>query len=233
MLPLDIADRLETMLQQERDPTYHCTDYLNSCRSQGDDVPSPSFSGGKKPVDEVCRAKMIQWMYQLVDFFSISRESVWIAVSYLDRFVSSSNSRSRQALNDRNEYQLAAMTALYIAIKLHEPVVISTSLLSKTSREKYRKEEFEQMEVEMLVTLKWRMSAPTCLEYAQMFLSLLPPMQRGKSVAAILGFVRYRIEQSVKCYDLTRSMPSVVAIACILNACNIFACKLMGARGAT
>eukprot|EP00970_Alexandrium_tamarense_P016506 scaffold6677_cov62-Alexandrium_tamarense.AAC.4 len=60
------------------------------------------------------RVRICEWCYQVTDAYGIDRAVVSIALSYLDRFVS----LLRQEANDY-EYQLAAITCLYTAVKVH------------------------------------------------------------------------------------------------------------------
>jgi hypothetical protein len=105
-----ILDQLQTMLIQERNIYIRC-DYIKKASS----------SNSRSYADAWCRLKMVQWCYQVIDFVELSRDTVFIAISYLDRFFSTSTQRAKQVLENRKEYQLAVMTCLFMAIKLFEP----------------------------------------------------------------------------------------------------------------
>ena len=119
----EIPDRIALMLQQEENE-YSCIDYLLANEEMR--------KKAAKPVDEDCRVKMCEWCYQVVDFCKFRRETVGIGMTYLDRYLCTE--KGKKALGDRKEYQLVAMTCLYIAIKLHEPLEMETSLLADLSR---------------------------------------------------------------------------------------------------
>ena len=104
---------------------------------------------------------MIEWYFQVIDYIEFSRETVVIASAYLDRFMSSGRPRARKVLQDRKEYQLATMTALYVAVKLHEPKLFDISLLTQLSRGSYIEQDFKQMEMNVLSSLSWRLNGPT------------------------------------------------------------------------
>ena len=90
-------------------------------------------------VDEICRFKMCEWSFQIVDFCKFHRESVDIAMNYLDRFLLTKVGQA--ALQDRNVYQLVAMTCLYSAIKIHERQALSPAVVSQLSRGVYTAEQ--------------------------------------------------------------------------------------------
>lgn len=61
------------------------------------------------------------------DHYDIHREVVSVAMAYLDRYVAAH-------VVNRRIFQLAAMTALYLAIKLYEPGKLCLSSLLDLSR---------------------------------------------------------------------------------------------------
>ncbi|KAI2503763.1 Cyclin [Fragilaria crotonensis] len=56
--------------------------------------------------------------FEVVDHFEFDREVVSIALSYLDRVVSMKTKHSGEPMH-RRDFQLVAVTCLYLAIKLH------------------------------------------------------------------------------------------------------------------
>jgi hypothetical protein len=218
----DIADCIAIMRIQE-ETTYSVRDYL-----------AESVSIRKlahKPVDEDCRIKMCEWCYQVVDFCKFRRETVAIGMSYLDRYLCTP--KGRDALCNRKLYQLAAMTALYIAIKIHEPLEMETSLLADLSRGCYTEMEFVDMEQTMLMALKWRVNGPTQLGFVQHFLALLPSSVHPAVAETIFDYARYQTELAVAEQAFVGLKPSEMALAAVMNALegmdtNLMPLKLQG-----
>ncbi|KAL7564608.1 hypothetical protein ACA910_017950 [Epithemia clementina (nom. ined.)] len=203
----EIVDRIAILRIQE-ETTYRVKDYIADS--------APYRRRSSKPVDSDCRIKMAEWCYQVVDFCKFRRETVAIGMSYLDRYLCSPKGRS--ALCNRKEYQLAAMTALYIAIKLHEPLEMETSLLADLSRGCYKEMEFVEMEQIMLQAIKWRVNGPTCLSFVAHFLALLPSAVHRPVAEAIMDYARFQTELAVAEQALVFLKPSEVALAAVLNA---------------
>ena len=203
----EIADRIKAMRKQE-ETTYSCSDYLAENENQ--------LRLAKKPVDEECRVKMCEWCYQVVDFCKFRRETVSISMSYLDRYLGTA--KGRYALLDRKDYQLVAMTTLYMAIKLHEPLEMETSLLADLSRGCYNEVEITTMEQSILDALHWRIQGPTPLCFVQHFLALLPDTVHPEIATAIMDYARFQTELATSDYSLVSSQQSHVALAAILNA---------------
>ena len=203
----DIGERLAVMREQEQ-TTYRVRDYL------ADTVEIRKKAN--KPVDDECRVKMCEWCYQVVDFCKFRRETVLIGMSYLDRYLCTD--KGLEALCNRKQYQLAAMTALYIAIKLHEPLEMETSLLADLSRGCYNEMEFVDMEQTILSALEFRVNGPTPLGFVQYFMGLIPEMVHPTVASLVMDYARFQIELSVAEQSMVDLKPSEIALGSVLNA---------------
>lgn len=217
----DVADRVAAMKEQES-TYYRPGDYIKPITSsrQNDTI-----------VDAECRAKMADWCYQVCDFCKFSRQTVAIGMKYLDRFMSTDHPAAAQALRSKKLYQLAAMTCLYIAIKMFEPVAFDSSLLSEISHGCYDEEDIERMERNILQGLSWRMNGPTVHDFVHHLIMLLPEthIEDDSIGSVLLDFSRFQAEIAVFDYDLSLEKPSLVALASILNSAEGISKKLFPA----
>jgi hypothetical protein len=200
-----IIERLQVMKIQEA-THYRCADYLSA-------LPLTSNT-----VDQWCRSKMIAWSFEVIDFLGFNRSTVLTALSYLDRFLSTGSPRAMRVIQSRKEFQLAMMTALYTAIKLFEPKIVGTALLSELSKGTYTEADFKGMEVEMLFDLNWLLNGPTAVSFLEHYLLLLPLKQFGISTDLILQNAQYQIERSAHDYELVRYNPSTIALAAMVSS---------------
>ena len=152
----DLLARLEAMLKQET-AAYKTEDYLSpehQGKLQGqvlqdgicgvDDLASSSSSSQSSyDINETWREKICEWSYQVVDHFDFSREVVMIAMNFLDRYLAS------RSVN-KKVFQLAAMTSLFLAIKLNEPGKLTMPAMIELSRGFFRVEQMAAMEVSIL-----------------------------------------------------------------------------------
>lgn len=67
---------------------------------------------------------MINWCYQVLNYCDASQETDNMAISHVDRFLSSKNGSF--VLNDKSRFQLAVMSSLLLAIKIHESSKLDT-----------------------------------------------------------------------------------------------------------
>ena len=123
-------------------------------------------------LNELWRDKICEWCYQVVDHFDVKREVVNVAMNYLDRYLAT-------CTVNRRMFQLAAMTALYLAMKLYEPDMCSVSSLVGLGHGYFHADHIEAMEVAMLEALAWRVRPPTpyafCRELLQLVSSDITP----------------------------------------------------------
>lgn len=168
-------------------------------------------------VDIDCRSKMIEWCYQVVSFCNFDRETVEIAMSYLDRFMLSPNAFS--AREDRTVYQLAAMTALYTACKIHEPVAMDPKLVSSLSRGAFTPEQVEAMEQTLLAAVQWRLNPPTSLSFARQFLTVIPDSTLDPNMKeAAYDLARFQSELAIADYQFIEVRASTIAFCSLMNA---------------
>jgi hypothetical protein len=232
----EVADRLEVMQHQEC-TSYKCKDYMidddENCSISTPSSNGPQQDQRNQPVDRECRVKMGEWCYQVVDFCKFRRETVAISMSYLDRFLSTSRPRALKAMNDRKEYQLAAMTSLYVAIKLFEPMTMDPGLLSAISHGCYSEDDIVAMEQEILTALSWKMNGPTAHDFVSHLMALLPTSALNgdeSTVMTLHDFSKFQVEIAVCDYDIALQKPSIVALAAILNSAEGIDEKVFSAR---
>jgi Cyclin, N-terminal domain len=159
-------ETLQAMRRQELSAAYAKRDFLQASPPQPVVVDEHGCSSSVAiDIDVECRDKMCEWSHQIVDFCKFSRESVEISMSYLDRFLLTTAGVA--ALQDRTVYQLASMTCLYTAIKVHERQALNPKVVSQLSRGTYTPEQIESMEGTILAALQWRMNPPTALSFVR------------------------------------------------------------------
>jgi len=160
----DLLERIAIMIDKEIN-LYATEDYLApefqqklSSVPQEDDVVLPPTTGAaagtgsvsssatsvaSSGINEIWREKICEWSYQVIDHFEFSREVVNIAIHYLDRYLAT------RTVN-KKIFQLAAMTCLFIAIKLFEPGRLSMLSMIELSRGYFTVEQMAAMEMSIL-----------------------------------------------------------------------------------
>ncbi|KAL3802631.1 hypothetical protein HJC23_011955 [Cyclotella cryptica] len=216
---IDLMDRLDVMLSQEDRPHYVTKDYFNVLSSN---QRSHSSRSNAKQVTPAARAKIVRWLYDIVDYFNLERSTVAMAMRYVDRFVSSPNARA--ARRGVTSYQLACLSCLFLAIKTMDVSHLDVDMLVKASRGCYDRQEILDMEREVLDALGWRVCDATssCISNHLMGLLIKVLPMDVSDVDSLVDFTRFQIELSVVEYPLSvLRRPSTVALAAVLNSMEL------------
>lgn len=156
---VDLLERINVMLEQEARcyttqdylaPDFQrklapivCDDELLIPETATTTVSSSSSGSSSSGITEVWREKICEWSYQVIDHFDFSREVVSISMHYLDMYLAT------RPVN-KKIFQLAAMTCLYLAVKLHEPGRLSMSSMIELSRGYFKHTQMAAMEMSIL-----------------------------------------------------------------------------------
>ena len=194
----EISDIIAVMQLQES-TVYRRNDYLTvgSC---------------SKVVDATWRQRIVEWMFGVVDHCSLRRDSVAIAAYYLDLCV------ERGVVASRVEFQLAAMTALQLAIKMYDSTVVKLDSMIKLGRGLFTEHDVISMESKMLTALTWNVHPPTPICFLRQYLRMLPPCVTPLSRYVIAEVTRFIAEISVCLYKFVDCPSSIIAYAGMMIA---------------
>ena len=208
--------RLRTMATTEA--AYAVPDYLaEECQRKLRAAASGRLaSGDDDRLSAAWREKIVEWAFAAADHFDFDRETAGVALSFLDRYL------AVRAV-DRRSFQLAAMTALYLAAKLAQPSDAKLGLASlvELSREAFVADDVVKMEVELLACLGWRVHPPTPAAFLADLLplaaDLLPPADRFRAAELAL----FLTELTACDYWFVTHAASSVALAAVLHALEV------------
>mmetsp|Transcript_12494 Transcript_12494/g.35485 ORF Transcript_12494/g.35485 Transcript_12494/m.35485 type:complete len:402 (-) Transcript_12494:273-1478(-) len=125
----------------------------------------------------VWRKQIIEWMYILVKYCKLKHEATAAAVYYLDAAVWTSCSFTSTLVLTPLDYQLCAMTALHLALKVYDSPavrVVKLSCLVKLGNGEFTEDDIIQKEQDLVRTLQWRINPPTVNCFLQRYLELVP-----------------------------------------------------------
>ena len=151
---------------------------------------------------------------KIVDFYSLDRETIAISCSLFDRFV------SKTSPTESREFQLIALTTLYIAVKLNERKTSNTlESFVRLGKKEFSKNEIMVMETKILFTLEWLVHPPTPQAFTNQFLELLPAGTFTQSQKRVFfELVVYIIEITILQAEFIPEKSSTMALTSILLA---------------
>ena len=167
------------------------------------------------PFDGIWRQQIVEWMYTVINHCKLRHEAATAAVFFLDSAV------ARGLIETADNYQLGAMTALYLGLKIFDSPsmrVVKLGSLVKLGNGDFGEADIVKMERQMLKLFQWKMSPPTADCFVQIYLELLPKdideailkqIEKGALEVIELGMA----------HDTTRaSRPSIMGYAAMLAA---------------
>jgi hypothetical protein len=171
-------------------------------------------------VNQESREKLCCWCFQLVEFLGFSRETVWVAFSCLDRFLSTP--RGEAYLASKEKFQLATVTCLYIAIKIHETFELDVELIVQMGKGLYTARDILKTESDILLGLDWRLNPATPHDFFRRILSLMPASVTEKDKSALMVLAKAQLDLATLNYNLSiEARPSIVAAAILMNSVDV------------
>ena len=171
----------------EQEVTHSCREYLNNGKDCiSDKKLNDHEDGSSHKLTAEDREQIIDWCYSLVVLLQLARSNVAMAMSKADRFMSNPNRllvcqftlhqfSPQEIMYDRTMFQLLAVSALYIAIKINKQVIFSVEQCAEATHGMYTVEDIEAMERAILKCLAWKVSAPTAFEVGNIVRELMTP----------------------------------------------------------
>eukprot|EP00977_Amphora_coffeiformis_P029463 scaffold40835_cov191-Amphora_coffeaeformis.AAC.1 len=166
------------------------------------------------------RKQMCSWAFTVVKNFDIDKETVSVAFNMLDRYVVHEEKIPGAPEITREDYQLFAMTALYIAVKVLEPYPrkIAVDALVVMSRDFYSGDDITHTEREMLKALNWNINPPTVLTFARNFMKSMENECDKLEMERICSLLSERIVADSFFVPLK---DSVIGLACMMHATQL------------
>lgn len=117
-------------------------------------------------ISPVMRAILLDWIMEVSSQFAFKRETYYLAVNFIDRFLT-----IRHAVR-RDRLQLIGLAALLVAAKAEETTIPSLFEFAQMADNGFSVEEIREMERNLLISLSWRIFPPTIFAWMSVLMSL-------------------------------------------------------------
>lgn len=114
------------------------------------------------------RKMLVNWMFYVVDCCELEQHSVAAAAYFLDVAI------LRDLCETREEHQLAAATALQMALKTFDTAVIKLDKLVQLGRGFFTEDDVTVMEQKIITSLNWNLHPPTTYCFLRQYERLIP-----------------------------------------------------------
>lgn len=142
----------------------------SSCSDRDSDGTSVTATTLPAPFHGLWRQQIIEWMYTLVGYCKLRHEAAAAATYYLDQ------AACRGLIVTPGDYQLGAMTSLYLALKVYDSPsmrIVKLSSLVKLGNGEFYEEDIVRMEKDLVKLLEWRLNPVTANCFLQQYLVIL------------------------------------------------------------
>lgn len=179
-------------------------DYLHNMEMEAKRRPIADYlEKTQKDITANMRGVLIDWLVEVAEEYKLLPDTLYLTVSYIDRFLSS-NVLNRQRL------QLLGVSSMLIASKYEEinpPHVDDFCYITDNT---YSKEEVVKMEADVLKTLRFEMGNPTVKTFLRKFNRICQKDDETSNLQ--LEFLAYYLaELSLLDYGCIKFLPSMVA----------------------
>ncbi|KAL1345020.1 hypothetical protein HN51_018812 [Arachis hypogaea] len=164
----------------------------------------------QKEVTANMRGVLVDWLVEVADEYKLLSETLFLSVSYIDRFLS---------INPvfRSKFQLLGVSSMLIASKYEEINPPNVEEFCYITEDTYTKSQVVRMEADILKSLKFEMGNPTVKTFLSMYSGIASIDKKIKN-SQVEFLSCYLAELSLLDYDCVKFLPSMVAASVIFLA---------------
>lgn len=123
------------------------------------------------------RAILLDWLIEVCEVYKLHRETYYLALDYLDRYLSTNISISKTYL------QLIGITCLFIAAKVEEIYPPKLSEFAYVTDGACREEDILKQELVILTALKWQINPVTIMGWLSVYMQLNVSKRMPKTIS--------------------------------------------------
>ena len=163
----------------------------------------------------VWRERVTQWLYDVIDHLELPRETVYLAMNILDRYLASGlDSRT----NNKADYEAAAITSLFLAVRATGVMDLKIPDLLKLSCSSLNVRDILSTGTRIMQGLTWNHRVPTPTQFVKALVALLDSSIDCETKLSIFDMSSYLVEISVYDQHLSGIAASKIAFAAMLVA---------------
>ncbi|XP_062380870.1 cyclin-A2 [Sardina pilchardus] len=142
--------------------------------------PKPGYMKKQPDITNSMRAILVDWLVEVGEEYKLQNETLYLAVNYIDRFLSSMSVL-------RGKLQLVGTAAMLLASKFEEIYPPEVAEFVYITDDTYTKKQVLRMEHLILKVLSFDLSAPTINQFLTQYFLHQPVSKRVESLAMFLG----------------------------------------------
>jgi cyclin B len=172
-------------------------------------IAQPGYMKKQPDINEKMRAILIDWLVEVHLKFKLYPETLYLTVNLIDRYL-----EKKEVL--RQHLQLVGVTAMLIASKYEEIYAPEVRDFVYITDKAYTKEEILKMEFEILTSMDFNVTTPSCFRFLERIYKLFPQADER-----VFNLSRYLMELSLVEYRMLKHHPSMLASAALFLSMKI------------
>ncbi|KAM9795579.1 cyclin-A2 [Neosynchiropus ocellatus] len=142
--------------------------------------PKAGYMKKQPDITNSMRAILVDWLVEVGEEYKLQNETLYLAVNYIDRFLSSMSVL-------RGKLQLVGTAAMLLAAKFEEIYPPEVAEFVYITDDTYTKKQVLRMEHLVLKVLSFDLAAPTINQFLSQYFARQPANKQVESLASYLG----------------------------------------------
>ncbi|XP_051505820.1 cyclin-A2-like isoform X1 [Myxocyprinus asiaticus] len=168
--------------------------------------PKAGYMKKQPDITNSMRAILVDWLVEVGEEYKLQNETLYLAVNYIDRFLSSMSVM-------RGKLQLVGTAAMLLASKFEEIYPPEVAEFVYITDDTYTKKQVLRMEHLVLTVLSFDLAAPTINQFLTQYFLHQPVSSKVESLSMFLGELSL-----VDCDPFLKYLPSQTAAAAFILA---------------
>eukprot|EP00891_Asterochloris_glomerata_P009791 jgi/Astpho2/9791/fgenesh1_pm.00149_%23_28_t len=162
----------------------------------------------QQDINPVMRSILVDWLVEVAQEYKLVSDTLFLAVSFLDRFLSVVPTK-------RNRLQLVGVGAMLVAAKYEEIYAPQISEFCFITDNTYSRQEVLQMERDMLDILGFELTVPTAKIFLRRYVKATAT-ENGADYHRCAMLAAYLAELTLPDYESLQFLPSQIAASAVL-----------------
>ncbi|XP_073777240.1 cyclin-A2 isoform X1 [Danio rerio] len=168
--------------------------------------PKAGYMRKQPDITNSMRAILVDWLVEVGEEYKLQNETLYLAVNYIDRFLSSMSVL-------RGKLQLVGTAAMLLASKFEEIYPPEVAEFVYITDDTYTKKQVLRMEHLVLTVLSFDLAAPTINQFLTQYFLHQPVSSKVESLSMFLGELSL-----IDCDPFLKYLPSQMAAAAFILA---------------
>lgn len=211
---LDLHRLSEDSTEQRLDKILTVPEYTDEIyeylrKAEGRFKPKVGYMKKQPDITHSMRSILVDWLVEVAEEYKLHRETLFLAVNYIDRFLS-------QMSVLRGRLQLVGAASMFLAAKYEEIYPPDVKEFVYITDDTYTQEQVLKMETLILKVLSWDVAPPTINIFAERFLKLLGLTEDDKAYHLSMYLIELSMldAETYHRFNASEIAASAVCLAC-------------------